>query len=240
MSQVSALTSTSRWTPPAGTKYLGPHQAGAPMDVTMVLRRRRGNAPDAASWPRAPRWQRGEFGRHCGAEPADLDSLRRFAGQHGLSEVGAEAHRRVLHLRATPQALERAFAVTLGLYQCSDGRGPFVGCEQAPTLPPEAIAVLGLDRRPVARVRSRRPRAAPTVTYTPIQLGQLYGFPAGTDGSGETVAIIELGGGFTPGDLGSARSRPARTSWCTLPLIPTRVSTRPYRRPHTMRYANPP
>jgi len=129
------------------------------------------------------------------------DSLRRFAGQHGLSEIGAEAHRRVLHLRATPQALERAFGVTLGSYQFSDGRGPFVGCDQAPTLPPEALAVLGLDRRPVARVRSRKPRAAPIVTYTPIQLGQLYSFPAGADGSGETVAIIELGGGFTTSDL---------------------------------------
>jgi kumamolisin len=181
--------------------YLGPHQATAPIDVTLVLRRRQGRAPDAASWPQAARWQRGEFGRQCGAEPADLDSLRRFAGQHGLSEVGAEAHRRVLHLRGTPQALERAFAVTLGNYQCSDGRGPFVGCSQAPTLPLEAIAVLGLDRRPVASVRSRRPRAAPTVTYTPLQLGRLYSFPPATDGSGETVAIIELGGGFTSGDL---------------------------------------
>src|SRR5256714_15246418 len=65
----------------------------------------------------------------------------------------------------------------------------------------EAIAVRGLDRRPVARVRSRSPRAAPSVTYTTIQLGALYSFPAGSDGSGETVAIIELGGGFTTGDL---------------------------------------
>jgi len=201
MSQLSALASAPHWCMPAGMKYLGPHQASAPMDITLVLRRRPGNAPDAASWPRAPRWQRGEFGQHCGAEPADLESLRRFAGRHGLSEIGAEAHRRVLHLRAAPQALERAFGVTLGKYQLSDGRGPFVGCGHAPALPPEAIAVLGLDRRPVARVRSRRPRAAPSVTYTPIQLGALYSFPAGTDGSGQTVAIIELGGGFTTGDL---------------------------------------
>src|SRR6266480_1628676 len=201
MSQLSALASAPHWCMPAGMKYLGPHQASAPMDITLVLRRRPGNAPDAASWPRAPRWQRGEFGQHCGAEPADLESLRRFAGRHGLSEIGAEAHRRVLHLRAAPQALERAFGVTLGKYQLSDGRGPFVGCGHAPALPPEAIAVLGLDRRPVARVRSRRPRAVPSVTYTPIQLGALYSFPAGTDGSGETVAIIELGGGFTTGDL---------------------------------------
>jgi kumamolisin len=53
----------------------------------------------------------------------------------------------------------------------------------------------------VASVRSRRPRAAPTVTYTPLELGRLYNFPPSTDGSGQTVAVIELGGGFTASDL---------------------------------------
>jgi len=103
MSQLSALASAPHWCMPAGMKYLGPHQASAPMDITLVLRRRPGNAPDAASWPRAPRWQRGEFGQHCGAEPADLESLRRFAGRHGLSEIGAEAHRRAHELRRRPR-----------------------------------------------------------------------------------------------------------------------------------------
>jgi kumamolisin len=191
----------SQWTTPAGMKFLGPHQDRTPLEITLVLRRRQGGAPAPASWPRAPRWQRGDFGRHCGAEPADLASLRRFALAHGLTEVGADEHRRVLHLRGAPQALERAFGVTLGSYQLSDGRGPFIGSGQAPTLPPEAIAVLGLDRRPVASVRSRRPRAAPSVTYTPLELGRLYNFPASTDGSGQTVAVIELGGGFTASDL---------------------------------------
>lgn len=190
----------TQWMTP-GIKYLGPHRESAPLEITLVLRRRQGGSPGAAYWPRPPRWARGEFGPHCGAEPADLESLRRFASQHGLSEVGAEMHRRVLRLRGAPQVLERAFGVTLGRYQLSDGRGPFVGSSQAPTLPPEAIAVLGLDRRPVARVRSRRPRAAPSVTYTPPELGRLYNFPPSTDGSGQTVAIIELGGGFTTGDL---------------------------------------
>ncbi len=191
----------THWTTPAGMKYLGPHQDSSPLEITLVLRRRQGGSPSAASWPRPPRWQRGEYGRHCGAEPADLASLRRFALTNGLTEVGADEHRRVLHLRGGPQALERAFGVTLGRYQLSDGRGPFVGLGQAPTLPPEAIAVLGLDRRPVARVRSRRPRAAPAVTYAPPELGRLYNFPPSTDGSGQTVAIIELGGGFTASDL---------------------------------------
>ena len=191
----------THWTTPAGMKYLGRHQDSSPLEITLVLRRRQGGSPSAASWPRPPRWQRGEYGRHCGAEPADLASLRRFALTNGLTEVGADEHRRVLHLRGGPQALERAFGVTLGRYQLSDGRGPFVGLGQAPTLPPEAIAVLGLDRRPVARVHSRRPRAAPAVTYAPPELGRLYNFPPSTDGSGQTVAIIELGGGFTASDL---------------------------------------
>ena len=44
------------------------------------------------------------------------------------------------------------------------------------------------------------PAAAPT-SYTPPQVAELYQFPAGTDGTGQTIAIIELGGGFGSSDL---------------------------------------
>ena len=191
----------SHWTTPLGMKYLGPHTDTTPLDVTLVLRRRQGGVPRVAGWPQRAAPRRADFGQHFGADPADLEALRTFARTHGLSERGADAPRRVLHLSGAPHALERAFAVTLGRYEFSDGRGPFVGCGHAPTLPPQVLAVLGLDRRPVARAHSRRPRAAPSTTYTPPQLGQLYAFPAGLDGSGETVAIIELGGGFSASDL---------------------------------------
>ena len=188
------------WTSPIGMKYLGRHEGSEPIDVTVVLRRRAETTPQPAAWPQAPRWQRGEFGEHYGADSADLDSLRHFAQQHGLSETGNDLHRRVLHLRGTPTQLEKAFAVTLGQYQF-DKQPPFVGCGHAPTLPAEAIAVLGLDRRPVAQPRFRRPNATPNVSYTPIQVGQLYNFPSSANGSGETVGIIELGGGFSTSDL---------------------------------------
>jgi kumamolisin len=86
------------------------------------------------------------------------------------------------------------------------------------------LAVLGLDNRPQARAQFRRapaagartgtpgpaapggpppaaaPAAAPT-SYTPPQVAELYQFPAGTDGTGQTIAIIELGGGFGSSDL---------------------------------------
>ena len=185
---------------PAGLSYLGPHSGTAPLDVTLVLRRRAGASARVAGWPQAP-LPRAQFAQHCGADPADLATLRRFASSHGLTESGADAGRRVLQLRAPPQALERAFGVKLGQYRLADGRGPFLACDTAPVLPAEAIAVLGLDRRPVARPHFRRPLTTPAQTYTPLQVGALYQYPAGTDGSGEAVAIIELGGGFSASDL---------------------------------------
>jgi kumamolisin len=62
--------------------------------------------------------------------------------------------------------------------------------------------VLGLDDRPQARAQFRRaaPDASAT-SFTPPQVGTAYRFPPGTDGTGQTVAIIELGGGYGPADL---------------------------------------
>ncbi len=87
-------------------------------------------------------------------------------------------------------------------------------------------AVLGLDNRPQARPQFRRPPAAGSRTMatpddddtgdpgkqpaprqaqgsslTAPQVAGFYQFPASADGTGQTVAIIELGGGFTPSDL---------------------------------------
>src|SRR5487761_1577927 len=87
-------------------------------------------------------------------------------------------------------------------------------------------AVLGLDDRPQARPQFRRltaaaasrtvapetvtpetvtPEAGPAaVTAAPLtapQVASFYKFPAGTDGTGQTIAIIELGGGYTENDL---------------------------------------
>ena len=185
----------------AGASYLGPHSGTDPIDVTVVLRRRASAPKATAGWPRGTVWPRAQFAQQCGADPADLESLRRFARQHALTETGADAARRVLQLRASPQALQSAFAVTLGRYRLTDGRGPFLASDHAPALPPGAIAVLGLDGLPVARPHFRRPRSTPAQTYTPLQVGELYQYPPGTDGGGQGVAIIELGGGFSPVDL---------------------------------------
>jgi len=192
------------WPLASEARYLGPHEGTEPINVTVVLRRRSGH-PTAAAWPHAPTDKRADFGVQWGADPTDVETLRGFASKHGLEETGCEPHRRVIHLRGTPQQLQQAFGVQLGLYQFDDGGPQMIGCHQPPTLPPlvspAVIAVLGLDKRPVARPQFRRPATQPATTYTPLQLGQLYGFPAHTDGTGQTIAVIELGGGFTQADF---------------------------------------
>ena len=195
-----SATATASPGSPFGMSYLGPHTGTDPLDITVVLRRRAGATAGPVAWPHA-RLPRAQFGQRCGGDAADLASLRRFAQQHGLTETGADLTRRVLNLRGTPAALQSAFGVKLGSYRLKDGRGPFMSCEVAPTLPQQALAILGLDRRPVARPQFRRPRATPAQTYTALQVGALYQYPAGTDGSGQGIAIIELGGGFSTADL---------------------------------------
>jgi kumamolisin len=45
------------------------------------------------------------------------------------------------------------------------------------------------------------PRAAGDTWYTPVDVARLYSFPPDTNETGQTVAIIELGGGYVQSDL---------------------------------------
>jgi kumamolisin len=115
--------------------------------------------------------------------------------------------------------LASAFGTTLQQVSSPDpgGRGMVTHrYREGPLFVPAAlagvvVAVLGLDTRPQARPHFRTrgssgtagagAAAAPSGGYPPNQVAAVYQFPAGTDGSGQTVAVIELGGGFSASDL---------------------------------------
>ena len=180
-------------------RYVGPHDPDATVEVTLVLRHR--SAPPAPAWPQSA-VARAEFTGNHGADPADVERLRAFTRKHGMRELDCHMDRRTLHLSGSAQSMKAAFGVALGKYAVGIDGAPFTGCAQQPTLPdPAVIAVLGLDQRPVARPHFRKLMARPINSFTPPQLGELYQFPAGTDGSGQTIAIIELGGGYVEADL---------------------------------------
>jgi kumamolisin len=149
---------------------------------------------------------REELARTHGAREEDVEAVRRFAAEYGLEVVDVDRARRSVVLRGTVEAMSRAFAAQgLGRFQDS-GTGVFLG-RQGPLTVPAALGgvitgVFGIDERPQAFAHVRfQQAAAPATSYTPVQVAQAYGFPAGLTGAGQTVGIIELGGGFNQSDL---------------------------------------
>lgn len=193
------MNASSRATPASRPRYIGPSDPGATVEVTLVLRHR--SPPPAVSWPHAA-MSRADYADHHGADPDDVKRLRAFIDQHGMRELDCHMDRRTLHLSGSVQSMNEAFKVDIGKFASEPAGAHFIGCSQQPTLPdPAVIAVLGLDQRPVAKAHFRAPLTQPINSFTPLQLGELYAFPAGTDGSGQTIAIIELGGGYRQADL---------------------------------------
>lgn len=163
MRRASPTAPVNRQHLPATTRYLGLHAPDEPLDVTLVLRRRQ-----PLKLPMPP-LQHAEFAARHGADPADVERLRAFGLQHGMQELACDLACRTLHWRCNVKSLQQVFGVRLGRYQMAPGGPTFVGCEQAPTLPdPAVIAVLGLDRRPVAHPHFRIAQAQPSVAYTPL------------------------------------------------------------------------
>ncbi len=142
-----------------------------------------------------------------GADPGDVAAARSFAEGYGLAVTGIDTARRALSVGGSLEAVARAFGAHVeGRYSPRGSAESYRGRTGPLTVPAELggviTAVLGIDDRPQARSRLRRaaPAAAAT-SYTPVQVAQAYAFPSGATGSGETIGIVELGGGYTVSDL---------------------------------------
>jgi kumamolisin len=201
---------THSWSAPKKANFVGVHEDTAPIDVTLVLRRV--NPIQAAALGGHAALAHADFHINRGAHPDVLTNAFAFINEHGLTVTHVAANRHVIKVQGTPEALKKAFAVELHRYESHDGKRHFTSTDKEPTLPQDVTAVLGLDRRPVAhpyiqykKVSQHAPDALEPGdsdnTYTPLQLGEAYGFPAHLDGTGEYVGIIELGGGYTDDNL---------------------------------------
>ena len=154
---------------------------------------------------RAPALTRAAFAKAHGPDPASMRVMKDFAAEFGLTVETTPARGScMMSLSGTQAAMQKAFGVTLSAHDL-DGQTYRVR-EGSISVPQELIAhvtaVLGLDNRPQAQPHFRvvATRAVNT-SYTPVQVGQLYGFPAGAKATGQTIGIIELGGGFRTKDI---------------------------------------
>jgi len=144
-----------------------------------------------------------------GAAREDVDLVTATLAALGLRIVSADLRSRRVRVAGTAAEFGRVFGTSLEQVTSTAPDGRAVthrhrsGALHVPRpLDGVVVAVLGLDDRPQARTQFRIAAGSRVRTsYTPLQLGEIYRFPPDTDGTGQTIAIIELGGGFAPSDL---------------------------------------
>ena len=218
-SQGYTLLKGSEHQHPARHKRLNPTSGHETVTVTMILRRKSGGPKmrgldDFAARHGAAASTHAKYASDHGADPKELEQVAAFARSHGLKVLESDQGRRSVVVSGTVAAINNAFDVTLQDYDSP--RGKYRGHEGSVGLPHALAdiveAVSGLDNRQVpARHYAARRRPAVsldppnTEPLTPLQVAQLYSFPAG-DGAGQTIGIYEMqteegSAGYTPQDL---------------------------------------
>jgi kumamolisin len=201
-----------------GSRKIGPSDPAQQIQVTVFLRR--GSSPkqfpDVTKLGKLLPAQRqhlsrAQFASRHGARPADIKKIRAFATENKLKVVEASRARRSVLLSGSIAAFSRAFGVELNSYQHPTGTCRMrTGTIQIPAALSGIIeGVFGLDNRPQAephfRIRKQSQnsgaRAAASASFNATQVAQAYDFPAGTTGSGQTIGILELSGGYSISDL---------------------------------------
>jgi kumamolisin len=192
--------------PVAGARSVGQPRSEGRLEVTLRLRRRTDGPPfpDLRSYG-GPTLSREAFAASYGLHPDDLARVREFARSHGFEVRSEGVGSRLVRIGGTVATCEETFGVALERWAFSGGT--YRGRTGAVRLPAEldglVVGVFGLDDRPQARTQFRV-RTSPQSTdrsYTPLEVARAYNFPSGFDGTGTTLAFLELGGGYSEPQL---------------------------------------
>jgi kumamolisin len=152
------------------------------------------------------------FDRRFGASPDDIALVIEFTRQHDLTVIQTSVSKRSVTLKGPVQKFSEAFRVNLANFLPESGNS-YHG-RSGNIFIPEVLrdvvtGVFGLDNRPQARPMFHllkkdggivHPRAV-SVSYNPDAVAKAYKYPRDVNGSGECIALIELGGGFRNSDM---------------------------------------
>jgi kumamolisin len=197
--------------PVPGAKATRAADAEAWIEVTLKLARQ---APLPAVDGRPTRhYSAAELGAQFGASEAAVKRVASAFTALGLTVLASDAATRTVQLGGPVHAMEEAFQVRLLHFASAHGdyRGRVGALHVPAALENDIVGVFGLDNRRAVR---RRPDAdhkrraiahlAPTAKkrpwFFPSELAAAYDFPDG-DGSGQTIGLLEFGGGYFPDDL---------------------------------------
>jgi kumamolisin len=228
MPDLVPLSGSERTELPGAAPASAPLDDSQEITVTLMLRRRAEVPRALVEGPETV--STAQLGDDYGASDDDARRVTEVLGPYGLTVTETHLASRRLKVSGTIAAMQSAFGTRLSAVTSPhpDGTGSVqhryrTGSLSVPA-PLDGIvtAVLGLDDRPQARAQFRRgraaaprsvtgpedgagdgaaPAAAKAVPLTAPQVASFYKFPDGTDGTGQTVAIVEFGGGYTQSDL---------------------------------------
>lgn len=206
--------------PVFGARRIGKPDPKEQIEVSVYLRQSTPTPRAHDIRPPKKPLSRQEFADLHGARPQDIRRIRQFARNHGLTVKQVDPAASHVVLSGPVQAMEKAFGTSLELHEV---HGKVFRARRGTLSVNKPIGgiiedVLGLDTRPQARPHFRilkkaspegrtlaaavaRHAARRVSSFTGAQVASLYQFPPGTDGSGQCIALIELGGGFSAGDV---------------------------------------
>ncbi|MEM8962496.1 MAG: S53 family serine peptidase [Acidobacteriota bacterium] len=201
-------------------REVGVVESSAAIDVLLKLRRSTSTLSLEAFLAGERRFvdREGLAARH-GASSTDIEAVRTWATQQGLTVSRVHAPSRSMFVRGSAELMTKAFAIELSTYRHADTDVEFRGhtnpVSLAPALQDIVTGVFGLDSLPIVQPHSRLHPEALTATqsdsdassasslkerwpttFFPQEVARLYDFPTTSLGAGQRVAILEFGGAF--------------------------------------------
>jgi kumamolisin len=185
-----------------GVEEIGAVASDETIGVTLILRRRAELPAELVTGPETV--SREKLADSYGADPADVELVVGALSMAGIEVAEVDVGSRRISATGPASALVELFGAELTRVRQDDTefRARSGELRLPVALDGVVLAVLGLDSRPQARTYFHaHAQTAASSSYDPPTLGAVYGFPADTDGTGHTVGVIELGGGFAQADL---------------------------------------
>jgi kumamolisin len=169
---------------------------------------------------------RSNFAETHAADPGDIQKVKDFAQQFGLTVVDVKPVERLIRLSGTVAKMNQAFQVQLRNFRTATLT---YRSHTQPISIPVSLAgivtgVFGLDNRPAVQLpgepsepaaeegpSTRRLTQVQSGAVLPAAIAAAYDFPSNTTGKGQTIGVIELAGGFKTSTLTTYFSEYAKT-----------------------------
>jgi kumamolisin len=194
--------------PLTGEQQTGATDPNTELQVTLILRRSRELPELHAALGGKPLAERQPLTREAlalehGATADDIRQVKSFADEHQLTVCEVAAHRRAVVLGGEAADMERAFGVSL--MEVQHPRASYRTANGSVSVPRElgsiVQSVLGLNTRPCAKRRRVHHQNTLKPYWTVREMAKAYGFPTALAATGQSIALVELGGGYHEEDL---------------------------------------